>query len=271
MTCLVSDLCFIISFLCLTAQLEFGSVGELLLYRLDALDSSVRSVLHLSAVLGMEFDLLDAALAYEEIFGVNIDERFDAITALRESYDVAVEEGIIEESFTGGENNDDEEIIDDENDLCASLGQVNISLTGRKAHPFYADNRRYRFTHDSWKTSILSCMLGERKCDLHEHIAIALERELDSELHGEDDFERQIRIFKHWNSSGNFVKSADIALNIGSQLMLLGLNTQGILLFNDTLAIMKEQVVDDSRESHGGKFCLGIYICNPVIPSKRYI
>ncbi|KAK1736675.1 hypothetical protein QTG54_012697 [Skeletonema marinoi] len=50
--------------------LGFGSVNELLLYRLDALDATVRNALHLAAVLGNDFDLLDAALTYEQMFRV---------------------------------------------------------------------------------------------------------------------------------------------------------------------------------------------------------
>ena len=231
----------------------FGSVGELLLYRLDALDSSVRSALHLAAILGTEFDLLDAALAYEEIFGVKEWERLEAATALRASFDVAVEEGIIEQSFVVGEDDDCEEIFEEEDNLCASLGNVVISFTGRKAHPFYAENRRYRFTHDSWRTSILDVMLDERKQEMHEHVALALERELCHEAHGQDDFEKQIRIFKHWIFSGNFTKAADLSLRIGGQLMWLGLNSQGILLFDDVLNIWKGESADRCDETYGGK------------------
>ena len=119
----------------------FGSVGELLLYRLDALDSSVRIVLHLAAVLGMEFDLLDAALAYEESLGVDDSQRLDVATVLRAAFDVAIEEGIIDQSFAFTEVDDGgEEILEEdeeEDHLIHSMGNVMISLTGRKAHPFY--------------------------------------------------------------------------------------------------------------------------------------
>ena len=234
-------------------KLGFGSVGELLLYRLDALDSSVRTVLHLSAVLGTEFDLLDATLAYEEMFGVEDSERLETAMALRESFDVAVEEGVIEQSFVFGEEDGCEEIIDEEDNLCHSLGNIMISLKWRKANPFYAENRRLRFTHDSWKASILNVMLDERKQEIHEHVAMSLERALDDEAHNQDDFEKQIRVFKHWKSSGNFAKAALLALNIGSQLMLLGLNSQAILLFDDVLDILKEMTDDGELDAeHGG-------------------
>lgn len=228
-------------------------MNELLLYRLDSLDASVRNVLHLAAVMGTEFDLLDAALAYEGAFCVKETEKLEAAMTLRDALDSAVQEGIIEESFAGGEeNSDDEEVVEEDYDHSASLGDFYFALTGRKSHPLYADNRRYRFTHDSWRTSILSCMLQERRCDLHEHIAIALESYFADEYEHENDIERQIRILKHWTSSGNFVRSANLSLEIGGQLMLLGLNTQGILLFDDSLSILKEQGMDSCEESHGG-------------------
>jgi len=237
---------------------EFESVNELLLYRLDSLDASVRSVLHLAAVMGTEFELLDAALAYEGVFCVKETEKLEAAMALRDSLDLAVQEGIIEELFVGGEeNNNDEEVLEEDYDHGASLGDVYFALTGRKSHPLYADNRRYRFTHDSWRTSILSCMLHERRCDLHEHIAIALESYCADESEQENNIERQIRILKHWTSSGNFVRSANISLKIGGQLMLLGLNSQGIMLFDDSLSILKEQGMDSREESHGG-ICISI-------------
>ncbi|KAL3763332.1 hypothetical protein ACHAW5_010999 [Stephanodiscus triporus] len=227
-----------------------GSVNELLLYRIDALDSSVRTVLHLSAVLGTEFDLLDAALAYEELFGVNESTQVASAIALRESFDVAIKEGIIEKyDIFSAENRDDE----DENS-CSSMINVMISLKGRRqAHPLYSENCRLRFTHDSWKTSMLNVMLDERKREMHEHVAISLERELDDENQNQDDFEKQITVFKHWKACGSFPKASASALNIGGQLMLLGLNPQAILLFDDVLDIL-EKISDDEigRTQYGG-------------------
>ena len=239
---------------------NFGSVDELLLYRLDALDSSVRTVLHLAAVIGTEFSLLDAALAYEEMVGIEDDDdpkRQEAAAQLiRESFNVAINEGIIEQSLAQPESdNDEEEFINEEDDnLCHSMGNIMISLKGRrKSHPLFAENCCLRFTHDSWKTSILNVMLGERIQEMHKHVPISLERELDSEAHNQDDFEKQIRVFKHWKSSGNFAKAATIALDIGGQLMLLGLNTQAILLFDDVLDILKEMTDDElDVEQYGG-------------------
>ncbi|KAL9178549.1 hypothetical protein ACHAXT_001887 [Thalassiosira profunda] len=233
-------------------KLGFGSVNELLVYRLDALDATVRTVLHLSAVLGTEFDLLDAALAYEQMLGVDGSRRLEAAESLRSSFDVAAEEGIIEQSFVFGEEDDGDDLMDDEDNLCHTLGNVNISLKGRKAHPFYTENRRLRFTHDSWKSSILNLMLDERKREMHEHVAVSLERELGDEASAHDDFEKQSRVLQHWKSCGNFVKAATIALNAGGQLMLIGLNSQAILYFDDALDILKEMTGDLDVSCHGG-------------------
>ena len=239
----------------------FGSVDELLLHRFDALATSVRSVLHLSAILGTEFDLLDAALAYEEMFDIDESRQLETATALRAAFDVAVEEGILEQNFTISEGGDEgEELMDDEvggeenPSRSISLTNTVISLKGRrKTHPFYAENRRLRFTHDSWKTSILNVLLDERKKEIHSHVAVSLERELDDESSNQDDFQKQIRVLKHWKASANFTKAVLIALNIGGQLMLLGLNSQAILLFDDVLDILKDMAPGDLDETqHGG-------------------
>ena len=225
----------------------FGSLSELLLYRLDALDSSVRTVLYLSAVLGTEFDLLDAAFAYEEMFDVEESNQLKTATALREYFDVAIEAGIIEQSLALSDGNDDDEedmfVGDDSHGQ--SMGSI-ISLKGlRKSHPLYAGNYRLRFTHDSWRTSILSVMLAERKQEMHEHVAVSMERALDDESHHKVDFEKQITLLKHWKSSWSFTKASLLALNIGGQLMILGLNSQAILLFDDAIDILKEMNGDE--------------------------
>jgi len=234
------------------SKLGSGSVRELLLFRLDALDSSVRFVLHISAVLGTEFDLLDAALAYEEMFGVEHSDRLDAAVALRELFDIAIQEGIIEQSLVFGEDDDFEEIEMIEEDLCLSPRNATMSSKRRKAHPFYAENCRLRFTHDSWKASILDVMLDERIQEMHEYVAMSLEKDLDEKTDNKDDFEKRIRVLKHWTSCGNFMKAAILALDVGGQLMLLGLNSQAILLFDDVLNILKEITDDESEVTHGG-------------------
>ena len=238
----------------LSLQLGFSSVSELLLCRLDALDLSVRTVLHLSAVLGTQFYLLDVAMVYEEMFGIKDTDRSQAAMAISNSFDVAVAEGILEQAYVGGEEDDCGEITEEseEDNLTRSLGRLSLSLKGRKVHPFYAENRCLRFTHDSWKVSILSVVLDERKREIHNYVALNLERELEEEGSDQDDFTKQIRILKHWKLSGNFAKAAIIALDVGGQLMLLGLNSQATLLFDDVLNILKEMSDGKQDIKHGG-------------------
>ena len=225
------------------SKLGFKSVNDLLLYRLDALDSSVRTTLHLAAVLGTEFDLLDAALTYEEMFDVIDSDRFQSAMELCAHFDVAEKEGILEQVVSSTKHDQDEfgDPADEEGNLCTGLEDVFISPSGRKSHPLYSDNRRYRFTHDSWKTSILSVMLDGRKEEMHEQIATVLEREIVEETESKDDLELQIHVFKHWNLSGNFTKAAELALMIGGQLMILGLNSQADLLFSDVIVSLKNE------------------------------
>lgn len=140
----------------------------------------------------------------------------------------------------------------EETEICDSFGNVAISLRGRKSHPLCAENRRYRFTHDSWKTSILNLMLGGRKAELHKLVATTLERQLSEEAGNHDDLKGQLRIFNHWNASGNFAKASELGLTIGSQMMILGLNPQAILVFNDVLEIFTSIETDDGGERYGG-------------------
>ena len=222
----------------------------------------MRNALHLAAVLGNDFDLLDAALTYEHMFRVRNSERWESAMGLCSLLDIAIDEGILEQSFVVGDVTGDDADGDavvagssnEEEKIAASLDKVTISQKGRRSHPLYAENRRYRFTHDSWKTSILGIMLDGRKAELHEYVAISLEQEMSEENHNQDDLKGQLRVFTHWNSSGNFVKASELGLKIGSQMMILGLNPQAIMIFNDVLdkwtSIGTE---DDDEERYGGK------------------
>jgi len=95
-------------------------------------------------------------------------------------------------------------------------------------------------------------MLDERVQEIHEHIAIILEREIDLEDAGENDFDKQVRVFHHWNASGHFMNASSLALKIGGEMMLLGLNTQSILLFDDVLNTLTDFSADQWEETHGG-------------------
>ena len=179
--------CFHVSF-----QLGFKSVNELLLYRLDAIDASVRTTLHLAAVLGTEFDLIDAALSYEEMFSVTESDRFQSAMELCAHLDIAEKEGILEQvpvSTGHGQEVEFNDPVDEEDQLCLSFERLSAPPTGRNSHPLSSDNRRYRFTHDTWKTSILSVMLDGRKEEMHEQVAIVQEREYGSKAESEDDLE----------------------------------------------------------------------------------
>ncbi len=257
-------------------QLEFGSVNELLLYRIDALDAEVRSALHLAAVLGTEFDLIDAALTYEHMFRISDFDRLEWAMGLCSLFEVAVDEGILEQSFAVGDDDDDDDdhyLVDEdvlaskseEGTKGASLGNVTIPLKGRRSHPLYAENRLYRFTHDSWKTSILGVMLDGRKAELHENVAMTLEHKMIDE----GDLREQSRLLSHWIASGNFAKAADLGIKIGSQMMILGLNPGSLMIFDDVLDIFTSIETEEGGERYGGKVlyapCLAflfiVYLC----------
>ena len=96
-------------------------------------------------------------------------------------------------------------------------------------------------------------MLDERKQEIHEHVAIVLEREIDKADQEGDDFESQVRVFRHWAASGHFINASEYALEIGSHLMLLGLNSQSILLFDDVLDILRDSSADPNEKMFGGE------------------
>lgn len=192
-------------------------------------------MLHLSAILGTEFDLLDAAFAYEEMLGIDMSNHYEAAANFRHSFDVAVREGILE-TLSVTEDRDEEDTID-------------LSIR----HPLLSENCRLRFTHDSWKKSILNVMLDEKKREIHEHVAISMERQLGDKADVQEDFERQITIFNHWKSSGSFIKAAGMSLNISTELMMLGLNSQALLLFDEVLDILRRISDDEScMPKYGG-------------------
>lgn len=208
-------------------------------------------------MLGTTFELVDAALVFDEMYNVMDREKSTAAHGLQEAFHIAVEEGILEEAFASSGNEDEEEIEDPvevQTSLCASLGNIALSLRGyRKTHPAYSENRLYRFTHDSWKTSVINVMLDERVQEIHEHAAIVLEREISLEDQRGSDFEKEIKVFHHWNRCGHFANASELALKIGGQLMMLGLNSQSLLLFDDVVDSLKCLSMDQSEELHGGK------------------
>ena len=97
-------------------------------------------------------------------------------------------------------------------------------------------------------------MLDGRKAELHEYVATTLEQEMSEERHNQDDLKWQLRVFTHWNSSGNFSKASELGLQIGSQMMIMGLNPQAIMIFNDVLDRWASiGTDDDDEERYGGK------------------
>lgn len=245
----------------LSGESNFASVNELQLSRIDALDFNVRNVLQLCAVMGMEFELIDAALAYSEMFA-NVKDQIrqnEASASLRLALDAAIEEGILEQSYIMTEERNAEE-----GDIGGrSMGDVSISLKRRQAHPFYLNNRRIRFTHDSWRQTVLNVLLDERKQEIHHHVAASLERDLENDvaLNEDDTFDRRMIVFRHWKLSGNFDKASLMALSMGSQMMWFGFNSQAILLFEDVLSTLTNaKIADEDAEQHFG-------ISQPVLDS----
>ena len=147
---------------------------------MDAFDINVRNVLNIGAVVGLSFTL-------DEVVGVEIrtsEGAKDAVKKVTEdALDVAVEEGILERRTVVSDNESDGQPI-----------------------------TKYAFYHAVWRSSLLNIMLDGRKRDLHRVLAETLEEE-DV---GVGDYMFNTKLFNHWINSGNFGKSAALAIALGN-------------------------------------------------------
>jgi tetratricopeptide (TPR) repeat protein len=194
------------------ADMTFDSFADLVLQRLDSFDFNTRNVLNVGAVIGLSFTL-------DELVGVEIrtsDGSEEAVRQItKESLQVAVEEGILETRT----------VCDDESD--------------------YREVQKFAFCHAVWRITLLTLMLEGRKRDLHRVIAETLE-EMGVES---KDYMFQTKLFKHWVSSGNFVKATKLALVVGKHFEeRLGLPAQSIRIYNEALDLLRESGEEGPRK-----------------------
>jgi tetratricopeptide (TPR) repeat protein len=197
------------------ADMTFDSFADLVLQRLDSFDFNTRNVLNIGAVIGLSFTL-------DELVGVEIRTSDGSVEAVRqitkESLLAAVEEGILETKT----------IFDDDSDE----GEV----------------QKFAFCHAVWRITLLTLMLEGRKRDLHRVIAETLE-EMDVES---NNYMFQTKLFKHWVSSGNFVKASKLALTVGRHFEeRLGLPAQSIRIYNEALDLLREPGEQGPRNISG--------------------
>jgi hypothetical protein len=212
-------------------EVEIGNVGELVLHRMDALPSSVRSHLNLGAVLGQTFELMDVVTAFEQYRSVEEEERFDHAESVHESLKEAVAHGIIEE-------------VSRESQPMQHAGYKNAD------HPYAEHNISYRFTHDVWRSNILRLTLDEFKRDVHSLIAQSMETVVDLQL--SNDYRVLTKLFSHWKESGSARKASLLALKTGRSLEDIGLAHQSVLLYTEALDMWRATVNDGYIEDNLG-------------------
>lgn len=230
-------------------DIAYGSVGELLLHRIDSFDASVRNILHLGAVLGSSFEMKEVVAVLRQTVGKEESDPKLFLKTTKDALDVAVSEGILYVVYEGGDFVDegDDSFVEDStgfHESLQSLGsstQIMAKATGESLSPPLV----YTFCHDVWRTTILNLMLDSRKRDMHKIIAKTLEKQ---EGRNKDDYLSRMKLFSHWKASGESKKAASLALSIGTSFEELGLQDQSIKVFQDALDMWK--VADES----GGKF-----------------
>lgn len=202
---------------------DVRNIGEIVLHRMDALPSNVRTHLNLGAILGSAFELMDVVTVFEQYRGVEKDDRVKHAKSVHESLDEAVKKGILEVA----------------NRETATHARYNAS-----DHPYASNNATYKFTHDVWRSNILRLTLDEWKKDMHSLIAQSMETVMDSQL--ANDYRVLTRLFSHWKESGSAKKAATLALKMGRSLEDIGLTHQSLIVYRESLDMWK--AMDNSNE-----------------------
>ncbi len=229
----------------------------MLVYRIDFLDASVRKTLHLCAVLGMEFTLLEVVAAHHNLVPLDDSEREIRATNIVASLKIAVDEGIIDQIFEGGRLDNDEEENDEsvnETAEAISIGVTDQGVLCDHDHKPVDMNISYRFHHAMWQETILKLMLDSRKRLLHQVIAESLEMEA-KEMNG-NNYYSMIKLFGHWKASGNALKASSLALTIGKSFANIGLGKEAVKILDDALDVWRNNSDRESEE----KLCAGNYI-----------
>jgi len=200
-------------------------------HKIDSLDASVRTTLHLCSVLGPEFQLSDIISVYENWLRATDSHREHGSKLILDALNIAVNERIIEEVYEGGEINEEKPSYEDtipEDDIFDNAMSENLSQIG---------NVSYRFHHDIWRETILKLMLVSHKQDLHRIIAESLDSDVISKG-DESDYHSMIKLFGHRKESGDKSKTMSLALRIGSSFINTGMSAQALTIFDEGLDLL---------------------------------
>ncbi|KAL3918405.1 MAG: hypothetical protein SGILL_004251, partial [Bacillariaceae sp.] len=205
-------------------QMGNALVLSQMLNRFDALEASVRKILHTCAVLGMSFSLSDVIRVHPEI----------NLSLVQEALDVALSEMILAE--LGGE--DDERSTGSRSSAAGGSNSKLGSSVGYSKTSSRLDlegERNFEFSHEMWRTTVLATLLEARKVKLHRLIALAMEKEVTGDTPEQSDLSRLLTLFEHWKLCGDFSRAAPLALVVGERLNEWDLVHQCIDLCRDAL------------------------------------
>jgi hypothetical protein len=226
-----------------------SALVESLLNRFDALDVRVRKVLQTCGVLGNSFALSDLIRVHPEI-----NER-----EIEQSLEIATEEMILVEM--NEEDEDTKSVISNSTGGSESRpgSSIECSKTFSSGLNILGD-RYFEFSHDMWRSNVLTTMLKERKMELHRLIAEAMEKDQNLTLQ-RSDIARLLTLFDHWKSCGDFRKVAPLAIAVGTRLNEWDLAAQSLDLYQDALDMCFESVepVEDRHLRSDGKLAFPQY------------
>jgi hypothetical protein len=166
------------------------------LNRFDALGVQVRKILQTCAVLGNSFALSDLVRVHPEISGIE------------QSLEIATLEMILGEIVEDGDDN--KSSFSNSTGGSRSKFGSSIEFTKTSSGINVLGDRIFEFSHDMRRSNLLTTMLKERKIELHQLIAEAMEQDQNLVLQ-RSDIGRLLTLFDHWKSCGEFSQGGTIS------------------------------------------------------------
>jgi hypothetical protein len=224
-------------------------MNDFLLHRLDRLSSHGTELLQLCALLGLEFSLSELLLVRFE--GWPSRSQVDDILKLLSDAD---KDAILNQTCQTG---------------TVKLGKRSTKDPGTDL-PVRYDDRTYMFPHSMWRDCLLGTMLKEQRQRLQRYVAKKLEEEYMQEEARLDhrQLKQYLKIFLHWNESGDLIKATNLAKRIGKHLASLQLHQQSLDVCMEAMKAWKKEVdsnSDDVQNAHiGGELWDESFSCSPT-------
>jgi hypothetical protein len=213
-----------------------------MLNRFDVLEASVRKVLHTCAVLGMSFSLSDVIRVHPEI----------NLLLVEEALEVGLSEMILAEL---GEEDDRSTCSRSSTAGSHSKFGSSVGHSKTSSRLDIEGERNFEFSHEMWRTTVLTTLLEARKIELHRLIALAMEKELVGDGLEKSDLSRLLTLFEHWKLCGDFSRAAPLALMVGERLIEWDLVNQSIDYYRDALdmSLQGVQLVEKPHKTNFGE------------------